>query len=136
LYSRADAYVAMQKYDLALDDYNDIIKLSPAGYNAYNARGLAYMYMGQWDLAKFDFERAYELNVKNPMSRLMKLGFNRLFNNHRRIFVDHDIRVKLLYGEVLAMAGEVKRMRLARKWGVKSMNGVLCVMETHSARGR
>lgn len=55
---RAAIYMVMGKYDLAINDYSQVIHLVPNDYAAYTQRGIAYMYNEQRLLAKSDFDMA------------------------------------------------------------------------------
>ncbi len=58
---RADAYLALGRQKLALDDYSQTIKLRPNDPFRYYARGLAYMDMERYSLAVADLSKAISL---------------------------------------------------------------------------
>ena len=54
-YARGNVYEYMNKYDLALADYNKIIEINPRAYKAFNNRGLILMRRGQFEQALIEF---------------------------------------------------------------------------------
>lgn len=64
-FSRAGVYFMLGRYSEAVTDYTSVINLRPAA-DVYNARGAAYLRMGQNDLAQQDFDTAK--NAKIPAS--------------------------------------------------------------------
>lgn len=61
-FSRAGVYFMLGQYGQAVADYTTVLKLSPAK-EVLNARGAAYMHMGQEKLAQQDFELAKTANM-------------------------------------------------------------------------
>jgi tetratricopeptide (TPR) repeat protein/S1-C subfamily serine protease len=60
--NRGILYRRQQKYELALDDYNQAIELNPNHANAYNNRGNLYQDLQKYELALDDFNKAIEIN--------------------------------------------------------------------------
>ena len=60
--SRGNFYRNQQKWDLALADYTQAIRINPNYAEAYNNRGLVYEYQQKWDLALADYNNAIKLN--------------------------------------------------------------------------
>ena len=56
-FSRAGVYFMLGKYQEAVIDYTSVVNLSPAA-DVLNARGAAYLQLGQNELAEKDFELA------------------------------------------------------------------------------
>ncbi len=48
----------MQKYELALSDYNQAIRINPNFALAYANRGILYAILGQSEKAKIDLQQA------------------------------------------------------------------------------
>lgn len=55
----------IQSFDTAILDYNKAIAINQSRYNAYAARGLAYILKGQPDKAMTDFEKAMSVTPKD-----------------------------------------------------------------------
>ena len=60
--NRGILYYNQQKWDLALDDYNQALALNPELADAYNNRGVLYANQQKWDLALADYHQALALN--------------------------------------------------------------------------
>ena len=58
---RGAAYRMQGEYNLAIQDYNQAIKLSPKFAQAYNNRGVVYDHKGDFDRALQDFDQAIKL---------------------------------------------------------------------------
>jgi tetratricopeptide (TPR) repeat protein len=56
--NRGVAYRLNGKYDLALQDYEQAIRLNPDSANAYNNRGIIYRIKGDYDHAIADYDEA------------------------------------------------------------------------------
>ena len=61
---RGMAYINMQDYDRAIEDFNQVLKLDPTHAQSFNNRGTAYVYKGNYDLGIRDFNKAIELDPK------------------------------------------------------------------------
>ena len=76
--ARGLSYAAIESYDRAVSDYNEVIKYSQdRDYFPYFARGVAYFDKGDVDKAIADFDKAIELNpnytpAKNARERAYK----------------------------------------------------------------
>lgn len=60
-HNRANSYLGLSKYDLAIDDLNAGIKLDPKSAGLYSARGQTYQMLQKPELAVADLSRAIEL---------------------------------------------------------------------------
>nr|WP_256377731.1 tetratricopeptide repeat protein [Pleurocapsa sp. PCC 7327] len=65
---RGFVYYNLQKWDLALADYNQAIELNPNYDGAYSNRGLLYADRQQWELAEADFDRVISLDPNDAMA--------------------------------------------------------------------
>ena len=61
-YQRGNAYQDKGELDLAIDDYNQALKLDPRLVEAYNNRGITYSRKGELDRAIRDLDRVIELD--------------------------------------------------------------------------
>ena len=63
--NRGNVYYNQGKYDLAIADYNESIRLNnPKLWLPYNNRGIVYDDQGKYDLAIADYNQAIQLNPK------------------------------------------------------------------------
>src|SRR5262245_14008600 len=63
--NRGNAYSTKGGYDLAVQDYDQSIKLNPNYAQAFNNRGVAYQKKGEYDRAIEDFDESLKLNPDN-----------------------------------------------------------------------
>ncbi len=63
-YSRGNAYLKQKEHDLAIQDYDDAIRLDPRYVDVYNNRGLAKKRNKQFDRAIRDYDEALRLNPR------------------------------------------------------------------------
>lgn len=64
-WSRGYAYILLENYAAAVNDYNAYIELVDSNSSAFNNRGYAYRKLGKDILANADFERAKALEKNN-----------------------------------------------------------------------
>jgi len=64
--NRAITHQNNERYDLAIEDCNEAIRLSRNYWKAYLARGLVYNEKGDYDLAIKDFTETIRLSPPNP----------------------------------------------------------------------
>ncbi|MBU4318657.1 MAG: tetratricopeptide repeat protein [Proteobacteria bacterium] len=62
--NRANIYLSRGQYDLAIDDYTEVLKLRPNELSAYLSRGNVWLAKGQTDKAIEDFSKAIDANPK------------------------------------------------------------------------
>jgi lipoprotein NlpI len=62
LYHRGKAYFAKELYDLAIYDFDEVIRLEPNWDGAFLYRGLAYRHSDQYERAIQDYDQAIHLN--------------------------------------------------------------------------
>lgn len=58
---RGELYARLERYALAIDDYDEIIRLKPNDGTAYNMRGEAYISSGNKEMGCYSLRRACEL---------------------------------------------------------------------------
>src|SRR4030042_5403968 len=56
------------KYDEAIAEFNEAIKIDPVFINAYISRGYTYILKKQYDLAIVDYTKAISLDPDNPIA--------------------------------------------------------------------
>ncbi len=64
---RGDRYRHDGEYELALEDYNEVIRLEPDSSLAYNRRGLVYAELKAYDLALADYNTALRLSPNDAV---------------------------------------------------------------------
>ncbi len=69
-HDRARDYIKENRYDLALSELNQSIRLSPTSSSAYATRGTVYKFKGMCDRALQDYDKSITLNPKNSTSYL------------------------------------------------------------------
>jgi Flp pilus assembly protein TadD len=74
------AHLEAGKFDQALGDFNEALKLKPNDPALYDYRGIAYRAQGQDDKALADFNRAMELEPR----------FARAYRNRAMIYFDRS----------------------------------------------
>ena len=71
---RANSYMALEEFDLALADFNSSIEIDPEFARAYYRRGILYKKMELLENASKDFKKAIELDPKYD-DAMTELGF-------------------------------------------------------------
>jgi tetratricopeptide (TPR) repeat protein len=61
-FNRGAAYMAKEKYDSAIEDFDQAVRLNPNYAAAFVGRGAAYVAKGQVDSAIEDYDQAVRLN--------------------------------------------------------------------------
>jgi tetratricopeptide (TPR) repeat protein len=64
--NRGNARVSQRKLKLAIEDYNQAIRLAPEAPDPYLNRGAALEGLGEWDAAIADYNRVLELDPQDP----------------------------------------------------------------------
>jgi tetratricopeptide (TPR) repeat protein len=59
---RANAYIHLSKYRLAIQDYDRVLLIDPANDLVYNGRGDAYGSLGEYERAVKDWEKAIRID--------------------------------------------------------------------------
>lgn len=63
----ARVYIDDSRYDIAIDQLDAVLELSPKNYDAYWDLGRVYFEMGVWDMAIANYERVLEFVEDNPL---------------------------------------------------------------------
>ena len=72
LHNRASLLCDLNRFDEAMDDYSEIIKIDPNNAEAYYRRGLIYLEANDRVNAEKDFEVCEELDTENIFAKLSK----------------------------------------------------------------
>ena len=88
-------YYEKGKYDLAIKNYNEAIKLNPRDADTYNNRGLAYDALENYNLAIKDYNKAIKLDSKDAdYYNIRGLAFYEL-EEYDRAIKDYNKAIKL-----------------------------------------
>lgn len=63
----ARVYIDDSRYDIAIDQLDAVLEMSPKNYDAYWDLGRVYFEMGVWDMAISNYERVLEFVDNNPL---------------------------------------------------------------------
>jgi len=77
-FARGNAYLSLQRYQNAVDDFTAVIELNPTLGGAYVDRGVAHHHLRQYERAIRDYDRAIALN-----SDLFAAHYNRALSYFR-----------------------------------------------------
>jgi hypothetical protein len=68
-FDQGKKYIEEKKYDMAIFEFNEAIKLTPDYSTAYNNLGAVYMMIGNFDMAFESFEAAFHIDPNNTNAR-------------------------------------------------------------------
>jgi tetratricopeptide (TPR) repeat protein len=91
---RAIAYTKMRKYDDAINDYTEAIKLNPQE-DTYSSRGMVYADMNNYDKAIEDFSEAIKLDSNKPNVYLLRGGAFRDKHDYDNAIKDYTEAIRL-----------------------------------------
>jgi tetratricopeptide (TPR) repeat protein len=93
---RGTVYLQAERYDLAIKDLNEAIKLNPHDYTAHHERGLAYL-EGKTDPARAlaDMDRAIEADPKQPAAHADKARICEFLGRRSEALKEYRTVVKL-----------------------------------------
>ena len=94
-FTRGDAYMAREQYDLAIAEYTKTIKLNKDEAEKYYYRGLAYVEREQYDLAITDFTEAIRLAPVNAEMYHVRADIYRMQELYDLAIVDYNKTLKL-----------------------------------------
>jgi hypothetical protein len=84
-YSRlGNIYGKLGQYQLAIENFTEVIRLKPDYYIAYNGRGISYERLGQYPLAIENFNKAIRLNP-NYAEAYYNRGFTYLLQGNKEL---------------------------------------------------
>ncbi|MBF0521683.1 MAG: tetratricopeptide repeat protein [Candidatus Omnitrophica bacterium] len=86
--NRGEFFVHQKKFDLALKDYNEALRIKPDYTKALNNRGMLYKTFGKNGLAEEDFKRAIFAETKSPSGTADVLA--RAYNNLGLIYFEEQ----------------------------------------------
>ena len=90
--NRGHAHVALGQHQLAIQDYDEAIRLDPELAVAYGDRALAYTLLGKHKEAQQDVDRAVELGAD---SGLLEMAIN--FSSERKAAARRKRTILLIY---------------------------------------
>ncbi len=88
--SRGFVYFLQNKYDLALTDYQKVIKLLPDKATPYNNRGVIYGSLDNYENALMDFNKALSINPKFSIVYFNRGMIYSLQKNYNDAIADFD----------------------------------------------
>jgi tetratricopeptide (TPR) repeat protein len=94
-FARGRSFYQSEKYDLALSDYNEVIKRRPDLSDGYTFRGEVYIVQNQLDLALFDFNKAIRIDPKNILAYRRRAEVYSLKKEYDKVIKDCDEVLKL-----------------------------------------
>ena len=83
------------RFDLAIPDLDEAIRLNPAHVDAYRARGDCHRYREECDRAIADYEAALRLNPKDSLSCRGRGAAYRAKGELDRAIADYDTALQL-----------------------------------------
>ncbi len=96
--NRGVAYFWQQKYDLAIEDYVEAIKLDPNNVKAYINRGIAYSTRdnpGEQEIAIADYDKAIALNERNADAYISRGIAYSAQREHQKAIKDYNRAIKI-----------------------------------------
>jgi tetratricopeptide (TPR) repeat protein len=103
-FNRGNAHSRQGEYDLAIQDFDQAIKLDPRYADAFNSRGMSYHSKGQNDRAIQDFDQAIKLDPSLVSAFFHRGTAYSAEGQHERAIQDFDqaIRLNPNYGSALS----------------------------------
>ena len=105
--NRGNAYTSKGQYDLAIQDYDESIKLNPNYAKPFNNRGVAYQKKGEYDRAIEDFDAAINIDPNYANAFANRAEIYQKKGDYPRALKDFD-----------------EAIRLQPRWGSCGMSGV------------
>lgn len=92
---RAEAYLCLGEYDLALDDLAAAIALAPNSPEYYSLRGIVYRRLGEYELAIADYNTALELDPDYLSALNGRAYSSYLSGDYEQCIEDYDRSIAL-----------------------------------------
>ena len=93
--SQGDRFRSRSQYNLAVESYDEAVRLDPKYAVAYNNRGISYRELGDHRRAIEDYDQALRLDPKDAVAYKNRgISYTNL-GNHRRAIEDYDEAVRL-----------------------------------------
>ena len=93
--NRGNAYTSKGEYELAIQDYNESIKLNPNYAKPLNNRGVAYQKNGQHDLALKDFDSAIDIDPNYADAFANRAEFYQKSGDYTAALKNYDKAIQL-----------------------------------------
>ena len=94
-FGRANAYVELKNYPVAIANFDRAIELNPDFTNAYSNRGVTKNYLQDWAGAQADFDRAIALNPDLANAYSNRGVAKHDLGNHPAAIADFDRAIEL-----------------------------------------
>jgi tetratricopeptide (TPR) repeat protein len=91
---RATCLLALGRYPEALQDYTLLIAREPCA-RYYNARGMSYMALNQWEAAQHDFTSAFELDRSSISALLNRASANQQLQRPAEALADLSLAMEM-----------------------------------------
>jgi Tfp pilus assembly protein PilF len=85
---------SLEKYDQAIADFDEAIKLQPDEAPFYNSRGKAYHRKKDFEKALADYQKAIELNAKYAIAHNNRAILLRDMGRYEEALKDHELAIK------------------------------------------
>ncbi len=93
--NRGNAYTGQGQYDLAIADFDELIKLNPKYAKPFNNRGVAYQKKGDFDRAIEDFDAAISLDADYAMAFANRAEVYQKKSDYSHALTDFDEAIRL-----------------------------------------
>jgi tetratricopeptide (TPR) repeat protein len=109
-------YSDLQKYELALSDYNNAIDINPNDATAYLGRGVLYSDLRKYDLALSDFSKAIEINPNLAQAYLGRSILYAILGQPEKVKIDLQ-QAAILFRQQNNMAAYEQVMQILQQLG-------------------
>ncbi len=100
--NRGNLYKNLQKYELALSDYNKAIEINPNYAYAYLNRGILYRDLQKYELALSDYSKAIEINPNYAEAYVNRGVLYRLQEKYELALADYDKAIEINRNDAVA----------------------------------
>jgi protein O-mannosyl-transferase len=95
LFAKGNAHSALGQYSSAIEDFNEVIRLSPDFADVYLSRGNDYSALGQYQIAISDFNEAIRLKPEAVMAYLSRGNAYSAINQYQTAIGDYNEAIRL-----------------------------------------